>query len=369
MKLNITKNTQWKVLWSPSSIIDLIVKHAEHAKCLDNINMQYDLIAHEILSSPQKIFIGSKDNRKCRFCGKDSSQTTFKKIAHAFPEFLGNKTLIAYDECDECNEYFSETVEDSFGKYLAPFRTVLMINGKNGAPTYKSNDERVRIGKNKKAVQEISAKNSITPPDNKSLLCKLPIDDYSIVTVPKNNEVHFSLKRQKYIKQNVLKCLHKMALSALPESELEYFKDTISWIRGKNSSFDEHVNFQAHPCIYTFVPGPRPYQHIEYRIYKSKELSSPISPYLFVMFFENIGFQIGIAFSDFDKGKKGKYSMPYYPSKHHSYSPFGQIKFAPIDLTSNEVTADEFERIVCHYDDRIPLDLDATRKALDEYKS
>jgi hypothetical protein len=69
----------------------------------------------------------------------------FRTIAHALPEFIGNKSLIAYDECDGCNEFFSETIEDSLAKMLFPLRTLLLIGGKTGIPTQKANEGGFRM--------------------------------------------------------------------------------------------------------------------------------------------------------------------------------------------------------------------------------
>lgn len=38
-----------------------------------------------------RVFIGNKNNKKCRFCGKNEKETTFKNKAHAISEGLGNK--------------------------------------------------------------------------------------------------------------------------------------------------------------------------------------------------------------------------------------------------------------------------------------
>lgn len=81
------------------------------------------------LTKGNKEYIGEKQNRKCRFCGKLSPEVKFKLEAHAIPELTGNKSLIAYNECDTCNEKFSRTVEDHLGKYLGAQRTLVQIHG------------------------------------------------------------------------------------------------------------------------------------------------------------------------------------------------------------------------------------------------
>ena len=57
-----------------------------------------------------KAEIGCIDKKCCRFYGKYESQITFKTIAHAIPECLGNKTSICLDERGECNKFFSKNI-------------------------------------------------------------------------------------------------------------------------------------------------------------------------------------------------------------------------------------------------------------------
>src|SRR5665213_3197639 len=112
--------------------------------------MNYEQIAHHFLDEEQKQYIGSKANRKCRYCGA-VPPAPFRTVSHALPEFIGNKSLIAHDECDGCNKFFSETVEDSLGKLLSPLRTLLLIGGKTGIPTQKANGGAFRLEYDKAA--------------------------------------------------------------------------------------------------------------------------------------------------------------------------------------------------------------------------
>ena len=57
------------------------------------------------------IYLGNKDYKVCRFCGKKESEVTFNKIAHATPECTGNRYLASYYECDECNKKFGRQLE------------------------------------------------------------------------------------------------------------------------------------------------------------------------------------------------------------------------------------------------------------------
>ncbi len=69
-------------------------------KNLDYFNNNYTSAATYLnLTRDKKHFIGNKKERECRYCGCKKPNTKFKQKAHAIPEFTGNKSLIAYDEC------------------------------------------------------------------------------------------------------------------------------------------------------------------------------------------------------------------------------------------------------------------------------
>lgn len=104
---------------------------------IDFYNKNYFYLVKYYNISGKKVYLGDRKKRKCRFCGKPSGDTTFKMLAHALPEFIGNRTLISNDECDICNERFSRTIEDHFAKYLGLSRTLNQIRGKKGVPSFK----------------------------------------------------------------------------------------------------------------------------------------------------------------------------------------------------------------------------------------
>jgi HNH endonuclease len=61
-----------------------------------------------------------KSKRVCRFCGRKQPDVTFKNVAHAISESLGNKKIILYEECDECNArfgyaFFFKSLQDGSG--------------------------------------------------------------------------------------------------------------------------------------------------------------------------------------------------------------------------------------------------------------
>lgn len=65
----------------------------------------------------------------CRYCGT-ANPRAFRKIAHTFPEALGNRWVRSLDECDVCNDTFSR-YEDALVACVGPFLTVGGVRGKH----------------------------------------------------------------------------------------------------------------------------------------------------------------------------------------------------------------------------------------------
>ncbi len=78
-----------------------------------------------------------RKERVCRFCGKSSTETTFRRVAHLLPELIGNKHLRSDFECDTCNGFFNKH-ENDLANFLGISRSIGGIQGKNGIPTFKS---------------------------------------------------------------------------------------------------------------------------------------------------------------------------------------------------------------------------------------
>jgi hypothetical protein len=76
-----------------------------------------------LVKSETKIKLGSRDHRRCRFCGKSKPDVTFRQVTHALPEAIGNKSITIFYECDSCNQKFGAGIETEFGKWSKPLRT------------------------------------------------------------------------------------------------------------------------------------------------------------------------------------------------------------------------------------------------------
>lgn len=164
----------------------------------------------------EDIKIGHKDkeNRICRWCNNtvDSAhKVTFKEKAHAISEALGNKNLILYDECDECNHRFAEGIEKDITNHFKILNTVWGIKGKNGIPKIKFNDVEIVNNELKKRIEISSSK----------------------IEIKNNTPVSITYNADKLTKQNIYKALCKYALSLIGDEIFKDFCWTVDWINGK----------------------------------------------------------------------------------------------------------------------------------------
>lgn len=284
---------------------------------LNYFDENYDLISNGIYGRGENIYIGSRQApRKCRFCTDENPK--FSTTAHAIPESLGNHQLILLEECDACNKFFSENLEDHFDKYSKPFRTLSQIKGKKKIPSYKSQDHETRI--------DIKDEFEI----------KSHIDSEHIEIDEENRKLKMHLDIEPFIPAAAYKALVKMAISTIEdENELHAFDITIKWIKEL-----DHTKAMLNPLqlgVY-FVPGPRPTDGVVSMLYRRKPTTTIVTPYsLYILAFGNLAFQL-ITPSHLD-GKSGEtisYSIPYFPLPFELDWPFGDVRKGVEDLSGTE---------------------------------
>src|SRR5579871_160483 len=108
--------------------------------------MNYTVVAAHDLISERKTFLGRKEGQICRFCRRGTPDGTFRKDAHAVSHFFENNSLFSNYECDECNAFFGDHLEDHLGKFTLNSRVVSQMHGKNGAPIFRADSKKTRIG-------------------------------------------------------------------------------------------------------------------------------------------------------------------------------------------------------------------------------
>ncbi len=82
--------------------------------------LNYEVVAHHRLDGGPARFLGTEGRRKCRFCELAAPQTAFEKARLALPAFLGNESLFALDQCDECGSLFAESIDGDLERFARP---------------------------------------------------------------------------------------------------------------------------------------------------------------------------------------------------------------------------------------------------------
>lgn len=171
---------------------------------------EYSYISYDG-SKELKLGEPNKELRICTFCSEGDSTVNFTKTAHAISEFLENKCIKNHNECDDCNEYFGNTIEEDLAKYFEIARVLFGISGKNGIP-------------------KIKGKNFTFSNDGETTQLKIrggkleENDDIKNQILESNGSL---------ILQNVYKALCKYFFSVVENRELiKYYGKTIKWVRG-----------------------------------------------------------------------------------------------------------------------------------------
>lgn len=294
---------------------------------------RYTPIASGVLSPRSKVFIGDDQVKTCRYCNLSDPEVTFNLIAHAFPEMVGNKSLVDYNECDACNTHFSKKLEDDFGKWSQPWRSIHMIPGKNGVPVTKARDGSLRAEKKGHA----------------NLQVKAFVDSDNCVVDEVNGKITLKITRDTFIPMGVFKCLVKMAIAIAPVELLSELSHLSKWILEGTHS---HESFPYSPLrlILTKIPGPLPKDTVRYQLFKRSEHREDCPYLMFVLLFGNNQLQIILPMPAQDRKIIGK-SISVLPYPHHH----GTTKHASLygndivrheDLSSFEPLKGSIETIV-----------------------
>lgn len=303
---------------------------------LKEIDENYKVLNLFHLDEQKKIFLGNKEKRRCRFCGKDSRETTFKKTAHTIPEFVENYRLFSLYECDVCNENFSKNLENHMSSYMNLHHSLSQVKGKRGIPSFK-------VGRNKSRLDWDKEGLSIQEYEE---------DNFKIVENDETNKtIKIQGKRATYIPIAVYKCLTKMALSIMDEEEIVYFKNTIKWINESDHSKSDYQigNLKA---IFTFITSKKS-SHTVCFLLKRRENNNNKVPYMiFFISYSNFNFQIHIPICELDRHLFNKnvtiYKVPnVFEIDNEEFD--GQSTTV-LDLSSTEKVKDDIVEIFLSYD-------------------
>lgn len=206
--------------------------------------------------------VGRTKNKICRFCHKNESEVSFKKIAHVFPESIGNNVLSSNYECDICNQYFGNTIENEYGNFFSLYHSIMQIKGKQGIPRCRYKILCVlRTDRCSEYCVDIDFKNDV--PFIRQ--CKEVGERYVSFG---NNEITISKPVGKHCPIAIFKAIVKMAISVMPEKELPCFSNAIKWILEP-----EHSNIYGNKKLvvrYKMIPGFYVTKHPHYVLYRRK---------------------------------------------------------------------------------------------------
>jgi hypothetical protein len=281
------------------------------------------------------------EDRICRFCKRRMPEVNFASIAHTIPQFMGNKNLISNFECDTCNGIFSK-YETELSKFLGVSRTLSLVKGKKGVPTFTTQDGKLAFKF-----------------DSKQWKLEIISDDDF-------DNIHFEIDEAKklltinsikhpYIPLVAFKALLKMGLCYIDTEDVPTF-DKYNKFLGSNVH-DQAVQgqhwFRLFIHAYAGISAPYP---VIFKCKRIVEHKDPVPAYTFIIYFGNYILQFFIAEPELDHvlfTRFGKINFPpcppFLPSEYYLTHPIPQRGI--FDLSSFERVVNEKQQIIMSFDE------------------
>ena len=294
----------------------------------------YDVISSGHYGVGRKIYI-TTGSKECRFCGNSKTSNKFSNDSHAIPQFLGNRQLILSDECDDCNEFFSNTLEDHLDKYTKPYRVFAAIKGASKVPSYKSKDGKSRVVAGKNVPLNLSS----------------PREGGFVLNETSNSfELRFDI--EPHVPAAVYKALVKIGISLVKNGEeMHAFTSTIRWLKDPDHS---HSFIRPLSLMMTFVPGFRPQKQVTACLVRCKKIGK--APYAFLILgFGNWVYQMHIpSHLEASNAQTITYETRWFPTPFEVDWPLGKVSRRIVDLTSH-LKAPSTEKMTVQFDNKIEV--------------
>ena len=246
----------------------------------------YDCVFTYVHNLGETQTIVDPTDKVCRFCGRRYPEVKFRKKAHAISEMLGNKEFVLKNECDTCNSFFGQKLEDDFGKYLGLGRTLSQIYGKEGVPSYKAKDGKSRIDFTEQGIV---------------IQCR---EDTEFLEQHENYML-FHAVRDAYTPLAVYKAIVKMALSLISYEQMPHFIDTVDWLKESSHMISKYDMNDYEYMIERFIPGNSPMRlRASGFIRKNTSIVAPY--YIFLLEFSNYSYQIMVPCKSKDGNLAGR---------------------------------------------------------------
>ncbi|MBP1167238.1 hypothetical protein JOE44_004122 [Chryseobacterium sp. PvR013] len=316
-------------------------ENIEHLKAFDK---EYKLeIYYKPPTSYKNLKRKSVSDRICRFCGKDSNETSFKSKTHVISELFGKNSGISDHECDTCNNFFS-TFEGDMANFLGLDRSINAL-GFQTPPTFLSGDKSIKAKRNVfKGFNGIEIR---------------ALKDGVIQKKEKGN-IEFSVIENSYIPINIFKCLLKIALTVIPDDNISKYKLCLNFImQNQNASHFAHHAKQIHRGLLGFsVSVPK------ILIFRKRNFESKLPTYWIKLYYQNSYIQFYLPYYEDDKilSIGEEISYPLCPPLIRAVKqPKGIAKnLEKLDLSSNEKTRSDLKKLNLKFDEDLLIGTDNT---------
>lgn len=316
------------------TVLFVVHESFESAAMVKHFIDNYDIIANITPAMfARKIYLNDpviNGHRFCRFCQRNETKVKFRDDAHAISAMLGNKTVFVKSQCEDCNHFFGEYVEDGLAKYLGISRVLSQIPKRKGYPSYKSKDGKFRM--------DITENGTIIQATSDSSILNFH-DTY----------IDFEAEREPYYPIDAYRTLLLSALSVIPINEVKPLIRDYIWLRADRQTVEgQQILQESHDAIVkyaskvfeTFVPGPNPLP-LRVIVCRRKIDAKEMVPHCFgVIQFQNYRFQFAIP-SELDK--VGNYSMKRFvgeeevdPKRKGFIAKYGRPEIKTVDLSKHD---------------------------------
>lgn len=213
--------------------------------------------------------------RRCRFCGKSEKETLFDNSSHAISEMIGNKWLFSHYECRECNKAFGNNCEDSFGKYVLPFKIVSRQFGKKDKMGYSELTGNIKMSK----------KTPLFNFDGQNISALVKQARQGQMMTLTENGFELKMERKKYIPEWVYFSLLKIGISVMPFELLQKYVYMIASLYVAVNDCNEREKIFEKIDQYGFleyIPGKNCFEKANVELFVRKDEVPQEYPYCFL---------------------------------------------------------------------------------------
>lgn len=303
-------------------------------------------ISAAVLTHPDEVdYLGTKSPRRCRFCGLAWPDVKFGNAAHVLPQFMGNRNVLSWFECNNCNDRFSR-YESSFAQFIKLERTLGGMKGRrNRIPEFEDDAGGIAVKPGEHSFQLIIYE-----------------DCESVFTDHDNKELKIKTVRPDYVPIHILKTIVKIGLSLLDDDEVTDYEIARQFIMS-----DEYdLAFAGNPMLRVYgywIPGPTVTKHPNAALYGiDNACAESVPAKQLILNFGNYCLQMVLPFGRADKHLSGKKTqVPLFPLliDPEWLRRYGDYQMLALDLTSAEWQKGEKHQLTMAFSEWVPVSSEA----------